>query len=278
VARASGTEPARERSAGVSVPWRPLITALDVMNRRGKALGVRLVRYTGKSGHFIHPKHLVEAPWHDWYVEYLLPSDLVLDVGCANGAHTVKAARRARRVVGVDYDVGQLRIATATARALGLRNVQVFAWDLTRAFPFPDASIDAVLFLDVIEHLHPRVQVLTEIRRVLRPSGRLLVSGPNRDTSWRRRLREAGLFAFSDPDHKVEYTQGEFLAELSAGGFEPAGPVMPVVYDTPWAGMIDAVGGLSLGLYTRLSRWKRDVVLRRPEESTGFRVVARIAP
>jgi hypothetical protein len=53
---------------------------------------------------------------------------------------------------------------------------------------------------------------------------------------------------------------------------------MPVVYDTPWAGIIDAVGGLSLGLYTRLSRWKRAVALRRPDESTGFRVVARIAP
>ena len=102
-----------------------------------------------------------------------------------------------------------------------------------------------------------------------------MVSGPNRETTWRRRLREAGLFAFSDPDHKVEYTGEEFLAELHAGGFVSEGPVMPVVYDTPWAGLIDMVGGLSLGLYTRLSRWKRAAALRVPRESTGFRVVAR---
>ena len=159
----------------MSVPWRrPLITALDVVNRRGKALGVRLVRYTGKSGHFIHPKHLVEAPWHDWYVEHLLPSDLVLDVGCANGAHTVKAARRARRVVGVDYDVGQLRIATATARALDLRNVQVFAWDLTRAFPFPDASIDTAVATLVFCTIPDPASAIGEIARVLKPEGRLL--------------------------------------------------------------------------------------------------------
>src|SRR5260370_20270484 len=125
--------------------------------------------------------------------------------------------------------MGQLRVAAAPTRALGLPNVRLLAWDLTRSFPFPDASFDAVLFLDVIEHLHPRVQVLTEIRRVLKPPGRLLVSGPNRDTSWRRRLRRAGLFAFSDPDHNIEYTRGEFLAQRAAGGFEPAGPVMPVV-------------------------------------------------
>jgi hypothetical protein len=47
------------------------------------------------------------------------------------------------------------------------------------------------------------------------------------------------------------------------------------VLDTPWAGAIDAVGGLSLGLYHRLSRWKRTAALRHPENSTGFRVVAR---
>lgn len=267
------------RTKIVMARWpRALVAAVDILNRRGKSAGVRLVKYTGKSRYFMHPKHLVDAPWHHWYVEHLAPSDVVLDVGCANGAHTVKAAQRVKRIVGIDSDLTQLGIAMASVRALGLDNVRLFAWDLTRPFPFPAASFDAAVFLDVVEHLHPRVEVLRQIRRVLKPGGLLLVSGPNRDTGWRRRLREAGLFAFSDPDHKIEYTKAEFLAELCAGGFEPAGPVGPEVYDTPWAGLIDAVGGVSLRLYARLSRWKRAVALARPEESTGFRVVARAAP
>ena len=257
---------------------RPLVAALDTLNRRGKSVGVRLVKYTGKSQHFIHPKHLVDSSWHDWYVEHLRPSDVVLDVGCNNGAHTVKAARYVRRVIGIDYHAGQLRVAAASAHQLGLDNICLLARDITTSFPFPAGHFDAVLFLDVIEHIHPRVEVLREIRRVLKPEGRLLVSGPNRETTWRRRLREAGLFAFSDPDHKVEYTREEFLDELRAGGFIPESPVMPVVYDTPWAGLIDALGGLSLGLYARLSRWKREAALRHPEESTGFQVVARRFP
>jgi len=177
-------------------------------------------------------------------------------VGCANGAHTLVAAGRCHRIYGLDYDPGHLAVARRTAAARGVANAHFFAWDVTGRFPFAEASFDAALFLDVIEHLHPRVAVLREIRRVLRPGGTLLVSGPNRDSSWRRRLREAGLFAYSDPDHKIEYTRDEFVAELAAGGFAPAGPVLPVVYDTPWAGAIDALGGVSLGLYARLARWK----------------------
>lgn len=253
----------------------PLVRAIDLLNRRGKSVAVRLARYTGKSPHFVHPKHLVDLPWHDWYIEWLRPGDIALDVGCANGAHTLRAAPHCKRIFGVDYDVGQLRVAGREAGRLGVGNVYLFAWDITARFPFPDGCFDVVLFLDVIEHLHPRAGVLREIYRVLKDGGQLLVSGPNRETSWRRRLREAGLFAYSDPDHKVEYSRTEFVAELASGGFRLDGELMPVVYDTPWAGFIDALGGISLGLYARLARWKREAALRHPGESTGFRAVAK---
>ena len=254
---------------------RLVVRSVDLVNRRGKSFGARLVKLTGKRPYIIHPKHLVDHAWHDWYLPSLGRDDLVLDVGCSNGAHLVRAARRCRSIVGMDYDVLQLGIAVRTIREQRLANARVFAWEITGPFPFPDGTFDTALFLDVIEHLGPRIAVLSEIHRVLKADGRLLVSAPNRDTRWRRALRDAGLFAYSDADHKIEYARGEFLAELAAGGFEPEGPVMPVVLDTPWAGMIDVIGGVSLPLYERLSRWKREAALRRPDESTGFRVVAR---
>ena len=73
---------------------RLLVRGVDLVNRRGKSVGVRLVKLTGKRPYAIHPKHLVEQPWHDWYLPYLAGSDFVLDVGCSNGAHLVQARRR----------------------------------------------------------------------------------------------------------------------------------------------------------------------------------------
>jgi SAM-dependent methyltransferase len=174
---------------------RLVVRGVDLVNRRGKSVGVRLVKLTGKAPYAIHPKHLVDQAWHDWYVPYLLATDRVLDVGTSNGAHLLQAAPHCQSIVGVDYDPTQLAIAERGIRERGLGNARVFASDITRPLPFADRSFDTILFLDVIEHVVPRLAVLREIHRLLTDDGQLLVSGPNSQTRWRGTLRRAGLFA-----------------------------------------------------------------------------------
>ena len=94
----------------------------------------------------------------------------------------------------------------------------------------------------MLEHLHNRDQILREIHRALTPGGKLLLSVPNRDTGWKVRLRRAGLFSYSDADHKIEYTAQELTEELRRNGFVPEGPLQTEVLDTPWVGLIDLVG------------------------------------
>ena len=249
---------------------------LDRLNRKGKSLAVRLVRLTGKSPHRIHPKHLVEQPWNEWYLEHLGPEDIVLDFGCGPGAHALRAARRCREVIGLDRDDGIVITARARAFAAGVSNAHFFSTKDLAVGPLPSGTFDRVLMLDVIEHLDDRPSALQEVRRLLKPKGLLLLSAPNAGTTWRGQLRRAGLFAYSDPDHRVEYTEASLREELGRAGFEPLGlSLTPTVYDTPWAGLIDCVGGLSLGLYRRLQAWKRRKALEHPEETTGFCVVAR---
>jgi SAM-dependent methyltransferase len=176
-------------------------------------------------------------------------------------------------VVGFDRSRALVRIALFRARNEAIADTFFQVADAEKTWPYRSDSFDRVLALDILEHLENRSRFLEECRRVLRADGRLLVAVPNRNTSWRRRLRRLGLFSFSDPDHKIEYSREEIDEELTRAGFRVE-LCTPIVYDTPWYGAIDFIGGISLSLYKRLVDWKRRMALERPEESNGFRIVA----
>jgi 2-polyprenyl-3-methyl-5-hydroxy-6-metoxy-1,4-benzoquinol methylase len=246
------------------------------LNRKAKSAAVRLTHLTGKSPVRMHPKHLVPAGENQaWYLHHITPGKRVLDVGSSTGVHSRRAAQQASVVVGMEYLWRDLQTARALNDVERVSNVAFLMDNVEQGLAVADKQFDLVMFLDVIEHLHRRVNVLREIGRVLRADGILLISAPNRATRWKSRLKAAGLFYYTDPDHKIEYTWDEMLVELRAGGFEPVGNPVPIVYDTPWAGLIDLVGGFSLSLYQRLLEWKTRKAQEQPEEAIGWRFVCR---
>ena len=247
-----------------------VLSGVVFANNKAKRLAIRLTRWTGKSSEYVHPKHLLgDSQDNYWYLAYLAPGADVLDVGCGNGMHTLKAARRCRRVAGVDGDLESLGVALRSRRALPAANASFFAADLEQGLAVRDQRFDTVICLDLLEHVYARDLLLQEIRRALKPRGTMLLSVPNRGTSWKRRLDRAGLFSYSDPDHKIEYTLEELEAELGKNGFRIE-HLHPTVYDTPLIGAIDLVGGLSLPLYRRLTEMRRRLARRYPEENAGF--------
>src|SRR5262249_20422198 len=199
---------------------RSVLSAILFANAKAKRLAIRLTRWTGKSREYIHPKHLLgDTAEHYWYLEHLPPGARLLDVGCGNGMHTLKAARRCAEVAGIDADLASLGVARRTAARLGMSNAAFAAANLEEGLPVAPARFDLVLCLDLLEHVYKRDLVLTEIRRALKPAGVLLLAVPNRATAWKRRLERAGLPFYSDPDHKIEYTLDELRAELQRHGF-----------------------------------------------------------
>ncbi len=106
------------------------------------------------------------------------PGCTLLDLGCADGAVTMRIAERvqAARVLGVEL-IEELAVA---ARG---RGIEVMAADLAQPLPFEDGSIDVVHSNQVIEHLSFTDHFLAEIRRVLRPGGQAVVS-TNNLASW----------------------------------------------------------------------------------------------
>jgi SAM-dependent methyltransferase len=138
--------------------------------------------------------------------EFALPycrGKRVLDVACGAGYGSDLLAGVARRVTGLDVDVG----AAAHARTHYPRERLWFTVGDAGRLPFGDASFDAVVSFETIEHLAEIPRYLGEVRRVLAPGGVFIVSTPRvrRTTQWPK-----------NPHHVVEFSAGEFVALLRA--------------------------------------------------------------
>jgi SAM-dependent methyltransferase len=110
-----------------------------------------------------------------WELGTIEPGAVVLDLGCGAGTDLLIAAQMAGptgRAIGVDMTPAMLDRARASARAMGLDNVELHEC-LIEALPLEDASVDVVISNGVIDLVPDKDAVFDEIDRVLRPGGRV---------------------------------------------------------------------------------------------------------
>lgn len=150
----------------------------------------------------------IQTPDYWWYVaradlletalrSHVEGAGLTLDLGSADGPSASWLKDAVQRTVSLDID----------PRGLGSDGVCGSAL----ALPFADRTFEVVSAFDVIEHCEPEAAALFEVRRVLRPGGRLVMSVP------------AYTWAWSDFDvangHHRRYTRARAVAAVEAAGF-----------------------------------------------------------
>jgi SAM-dependent methyltransferase len=105
--------------------------------------------------------------------------DRVLDIGCGTGQTALLAARQASRghVVGVDISAPMLERARADAAEQGIANVSFEQGD-AQVHPFPEGGFDVAISRGGAMFFGDQVAAFANIRRALRPGGRLAFIGP----------------------------------------------------------------------------------------------------
>ena len=137
-------------------------------------------------------------------VRFVQPGAVVLDAGCGSGYGSAELGA-AGSITGTDISADAVRYAQENFGRHGVRFVQAACERL----PFADAIFDVVTTFEVIEHLEHWQKLLEESRRVLKPSGVLLVSTPNKNY-----YAEARAGAGPNPFHCHEFEYKEFERAL----------------------------------------------------------------
>jgi 2-polyprenyl-6-hydroxyphenyl methylase/3-demethylubiquinone-9 3-methyltransferase len=148
------------------------------------------------------------------------PADVVLEVGCGDGAHLIALAGEFGRGVGIDLSPSMVESARARAAARGLGPRLTFAVDLAeRLDTVADASVDVVLCVGSLEHMLDQCAVARAAARVLRPGGRFVGLTLNGGYAWYRWIApRLGLdVRHLATDHFLR--RRELRALLTAAGF-----------------------------------------------------------
>lgn len=159
----------------------------------------------------------LEPPLLERRLEFLLgevsAEDRVLDLGCGAGEFTAALAEAGARPIGVEVAEAALSRARARHPSLDFRLVP-----FDGPLPFEDGAFELAWASEVIEHVADTARWLSEVRRVLVPAGRLLVTTPSHG---RLRLLLGGVERYSEPlgDHLHLYTARSLRSLLHEFGF-----------------------------------------------------------
>jgi SAM-dependent methyltransferase len=137
---------------------------------------------------------------------YFADAESVLEIGCGTG-YTLRALRDALpRATLTGTELFEEGLHVARGRWPDLRLLQADA----RALPF-DSEFDLVGAFDVLEHIDDDMSALSELRRVVRPGGGILVTVPQHQWLW----SQADDYA----QHQRRYSRAELVARVTNSGF-----------------------------------------------------------
>jgi ubiquinone/menaquinone biosynthesis C-methylase UbiE len=124
-------------------------------------------------------KPTIEKYFSAKVVQHINKDDNVLDLGCGTGAFTIALSHMCRSVLAVDVVADFVQETERAINEAGLSNAKAI-YQAGEIIPCEESSIDVVVMVDVIHHLENIDGVMYEVKRVLKPGGKVIVFEPNK--------------------------------------------------------------------------------------------------
>jgi|CXWL01.1.fsa_nt_gi SAM-dependent methyltransferase len=195
----------------------------------------------------------------------------ILEVGTGHGLELdllLSTTGPGIQYVGIDLATAPLRDALPRIPAERRRSTALLA-SLVEHLPFHDRAFDGVFCVDVLHHAQSQEKMLTELRRVLRPGGKLLCVEPNRvfpvNVIYLRNPVENGLFKFTRSAAR-RWAAAAGLSDLEIVSLPVFFPSFPPAFSGTYAALERLLGGIP-GI--RDVSTTRVLIARRPADTTG---------
>jgi len=152
--------------------------AQEELNKDAKVISGMFDSIASKYDRMNHGMSLgIDRQWRRSFLRKLskemAPGAAVLDLACGTGDLTKALAQKGFAVTGLDISAEMMEVGKVKCRDLDPQ--PQFVLGSAEQIPFPDASFDAVTIAFGLRNFDHRAECLQEIRRVLKPGGRLAV-------------------------------------------------------------------------------------------------------
>jgi SAM-dependent methyltransferase len=162
------------------------------------------------------------------------PDETVVNIGCGNSPQAVVYANKFKEMVGVDINKERLKTSEEVAEYYKVKRYKTLCANVEN-IPLPDKSFDKALAIDIIEHVENPQKLCSEIRRLLKEDGKMLVTFPTMHDKYtrffssisrmvkRKKVETRDSTAWDPDEHNNEFSLEKWIEIVEESGFELVG-------------------------------------------------------